>query len=90
MGNGDVLEGDVELGGAAGEVGSDALRDGFSLGDELGGVKLGDNGLEDFVTDGGKDALIVVGAKILPGVISFCWEALRRATSGIQGKYYTW
>jgi len=35
------------------------------LGDEFGGVELGDDGFEDFVTDGGEDALVVVGAKVL-------------------------
>jgi len=35
------------------------------LGDELGGVELGDDGFEDFVTDGGEDALIVVRAEVL-------------------------
>lgn len=65
VGDGDVLEGDVELGGAAGQVGPDALGDGFSLGDELGGVELGDDGLEDFVADGGEDALIVVRTEVL-------------------------
>lgn len=32
----------------------------FTLGDELGGVELGDDGLEDFVSDGGEDTLVVV------------------------------
>lgn len=32
----------------------------LTLGDELGGVELGDDGLEDFVSDGGEDTLIVV------------------------------
>lgn len=65
MGDGDVLEGNVELGGAAGEVVLDALRDGLALSDELGGVELGDDGLEDFVSDGGEDSLIVVCAEVL-------------------------
>ena len=63
MGNGDVLEGDVELGGALEEVGADAGGDGFALGDEFGGVELGDDGFEDFVADGGQDALVVVEAE---------------------------
>jgi hypothetical protein len=61
----DVFELDVELGGAAGEVGADAVADGFTLGDEFGGVELGDDGFEDFVADGGEDALVVVLAEIL-------------------------
>ena len=65
MGDADVLEGDVELAGALGQVGADALGDGLALGDELGGVELGDDGLEDLVADGGEDALIVVLAEVL-------------------------
>ena len=60
VGDGDVLEGDVELGGAAGEVVADAVGDGFTLGDELGGVELGDDRLEDFISNGGEDTFIVV------------------------------
>lgn len=72
MGDGHVLEGNVELGGAAGEVVADALGDGLSLGDELGGVELGDDGLEDLVADGGEDALVVVGAEVLIQLV--CWD----------------
>lgn len=61
--DGDVLEGNVELGGALHEVGSDAIRDGLALGDELGGIELRDDGFEDFVADGGKDALVIVLAE---------------------------
>lgn len=64
----DVLEGDVELLRAAEEVGPDAVADGFTLGDEFGGVELGDDGFEDFVSDGGQDALVVVLAEVLGGV----------------------
>ena len=65
VGDGDVLEGDVELGGAARQVAADALGDGLALGDELGGVELGDDGLEDLVADGGEDTLVVVDAEVL-------------------------
>lgn len=65
MGDGHVLEGDVELGGTAGEVIADAVGDSLSLGDELGGVKLGDDGLEDLVTDRRENSLVVVCAEIL-------------------------
>lgn len=65
MRDGDVLEGNVELGGALAEVGADALGDGLALGDELGRVELGDDGLEDLVSDGGEDSLIVVLAEVL-------------------------
>lgn len=68
MGYGDVFEGDVEFRGSFEEVGSDAGGDGFSLGDEFGGVELGDDGFENFITDGGEDALVVVEAKRLGGV----------------------
>ena len=63
MRDGDVFERDVELGGAFQEVGADAGGDGFALRDQFGGVELGDDGFEDFVADGGEDALVVVEAE---------------------------
>lgn len=63
MRDGDVFEGDVELGGAFDQVGAYAGGDGFSLRDQFGGVELGDDGFEDFVADGGEDALVVVEAE---------------------------
>ena len=65
--DGDVLERDVELGGAAEEVRADAGGDGLPLRDELGGVELGDDGFEDFIADGGEDALVVVETEVLVG-----------------------
>ena len=65
MRDGDVFELDVELGGALEEVGADAVADCFALGDEFGSVELGDDGFEDFVADGGEDALVVVLAEVL-------------------------
>lgn len=65
MGDGNVLESDVELGGALEELGADAGGNLFTLGDELGGVELGDNGLEDLVSDGGEDSLVVVLSEVL-------------------------
>lgn len=65
MCDGDVLEGDVELVGALEELGSDAVADGFTLGDEFCGVELCDDGFEDFVSDGGEDTLVVVETEIL-------------------------
>ena len=65
MRDGDVFEGDVELGGAFQEIGADAGGDGFALRDQFGGVELGDNGFQDFVADGGEDALVVVEAERL-------------------------
>ena len=40
----DVFEGDVEFRGPFEEVGADAGGDSFSLGDQFGGVELGDDG----------------------------------------------
>ena len=51
--------------GAFEQVCTDALRDSLTLGDEFGGVKLGDDSFEDFVTDRRKDTFIVVLAEIL-------------------------
>lgn len=72
MGDRDVLESNVELGGALHEVGADALGDGLTLGDELGGVELGDDGLEDFVADGGEDTLVVILTKGLSHMLARC------------------
>ena len=71
----DVLERDVEFGRAFEQVGPDAGRDGFALRDEFCGVELGDDGFEDFVADGGEDALVVVEAEGLVFVSQAC-EAL--------------
>ena len=60
MRDGDVFERDVEFRGAFQQVGAYAGRDGLSLRDQFGGVELGDDGFEDFVADGGEDALVVV------------------------------
>lgn len=65
VGNGYILQGDVELGGTAGQLGSDALGNSLSLGDELGSIELGDGGLEDFVADGWQDTLVVVDTEVL-------------------------
>ena len=65
MGDGDILEGDVELGSTAEEVGTDTVGDGFTLGNKFGGIKLGDDGLEDFVSDRGEDTLIVILTEVL-------------------------
>jgi hypothetical protein len=60
MGKGNVVEEDVEARGAAGEGFAYKTGDGLSLGDELGGVELGDDCFENFVDDGGEDTLVVV------------------------------
>jgi len=65
VGDGDILEGNVELGSTAEEVGADTVGDGFTLGNEFGGIELGDDGLEDFVSDRGEDTLIVILTEVL-------------------------
>ena len=76
MGDGDVLKSDVKLLGALEEIGADAVGDSLTLGDELGGVELGDNGLQDLVSDRWEDTLIVVLTKVLAKLLvmraSFC------------------
>lgn len=52
MRNGDVLKGDVEFLRALEQVAADTVADSFTLCDELGSVELGNDGFEDFVTDG--------------------------------------
>jgi hypothetical protein len=63
--NRDIFKSDVEFLGALEEVGSDAVADGFTLGDELCGVELGYDGFEDFVTNGWEYTLIVVLSEAL-------------------------
>lgn len=65
MRDGDVFKRDVELRRAFEEVGADAVGDGLSLGDELGGIKLCDDGLEDFVANRGQDTLVIVLSEVL-------------------------
>ena len=60
MRDGDVFEGDVEFGSAFEQVGAYAGGDCFSLRDQFGGVELGNDGFEDFIANGGEDALVVV------------------------------
>jgi hypothetical protein len=61
VGDGNVFQSDVELRRTLHEVGADAVGDGFTLRDELGGVELRDDGFEDFISDGGEDTFVVVG-----------------------------
>lgn len=56
----DIFERNVELAGAFEEVGADAVADGFTLGDQFGGIELRNDGFEDFVADGGENTLVVV------------------------------
>lgn len=70
MCDGDILQGDVELGRALGQVAADALRDGFTLGNQLGRIELGYYCLQDFVADGGEDTLVVVLSEVLLSVLA--------------------
>jgi len=63
--DGYVLEGDVEFLCSLEQVGADSVGDGFSLCDEFGGVELGYDGFEDFVSDGGEDSFIVILSEVL-------------------------
>jgi hypothetical protein len=65
VGDGNVLKSNVELLGTLEEVAADAVGDGLTLGDELCGVELGDDGFEDFVSDGWEDTLIVILSEVL-------------------------
>ena len=67
MRNGHVFEGDVEFVGAFEEVSPDAGGYGFTLCDQFSGVELCDYGFEDFIADGGEDALVVVETEGLGG-----------------------
>ena len=60
MRDGHVFKGDVELVCALEKVGADAVTHGLALGNEFRGVELRDDGFEDFVADGGEDALVIV------------------------------
>lgn len=51
MGDGDVVEDEVESRRSPGQVLAHEPGDHLSLGDELRGVELRDDGLEDFVPD---------------------------------------
>ena len=60
MRDGDVFEGDVKFRGSFEKIRAYAGGDGLSLGDQFGRVELGDDGFEDFIANGGEDALVVV------------------------------
>jgi len=61
----DILECDIELGRAAEKIRPYPVRNGFTLCDELCGVELGDDRLEDFVSDGWENTLVVILAEVL-------------------------
>jgi hypothetical protein len=60
-----VLQGDVELLGTLKKVGSDSVADCFTLGDKFGRIELGNDGLQDFVSNGRKNTFIVILTKVL-------------------------
>lgn len=66
--NRDVLEGNIELIGALQEVGADFVGDSLTLGDELSGVELRNDSLEDFVTNGRQNTFVVVETEVLKHV----------------------
>jgi hypothetical protein len=68
VGDGNVLEHDVELLGALEKLRADQVGDLLTLGDKLGGVEAGNDSLEDLVSDGGKNTLVIVLSQVLQGV----------------------
>jgi hypothetical protein len=60
-----ILENKVELARALQEVRTDPGRDNLTLSDELGGVKLRDDALENLVSNRRQHALVVVQAERL-------------------------
>jgi len=65
VGDGDVLKSDVELLSTLEKVGADAVAYSLTLRDKLGGIELGDNGFEDFVSNRWKNTLVVILSEIL-------------------------
>jgi hypothetical protein len=80
--DGDILESDVELLSALEQVGTDSVADSLTLCDQFCGIELGDDRLEDFVSDGREDTLIVVLAETLdylhqfPNIASVGWGSV--------------
>lgn len=64
MGNGYIIQHDVEPQRAPHQIFADESRDHFALCDELARVELGDDALEDLVDDGRQHALVVVLAEL--------------------------
>lgn len=65
MRNRDIFQGDVEFLGTLEEVRSDAVADSFTLGDQFRSIELGDDRLEDFVSNRRQDSLVVILTEIL-------------------------
>jgi hypothetical protein len=57
-----IVEENVEPGSSSGKVLSHQPGDHLSLGDELTGIKLSDDALENLIDNRGQHALVVVGA----------------------------
>lgn len=55
-----IFKKDVKFFGSVQKVISDPSRNNLSICDQFRGIKLSDSGLQHFVTNGGKDSLIVV------------------------------
>ncbi len=70
VGDGDVIENDVEFQGAFAEHVANLLGDLLSLRDELLGVVLSNDRLKHFVTNGGKNSLVVVRSDVVEDL----WE----------------
>ena len=60
MSDGHVIQEDVEVSGTCEEHVVDHLADGFSLGEQLGGVEAGHYRLGDLVDNRGQDALVEI------------------------------
>jgi hypothetical protein len=52
------------------EVGSDAVADCFTLGDQFCSIELGDDRLEDFVSDGREDSFVVILTEVLASSVT--------------------
>lgn len=65
MRDGDIFQSDVEFLSTLEEIGTYSVADGFTLGDEFGGIELGDDRFENFVSDGWEDSLVVILTEIL-------------------------
>mmetsp|Transcript_28786 Transcript_28786/g.95670 ORF Transcript_28786/g.95670 Transcript_28786/m.95670 type:complete len:221 (+) Transcript_28786:515-1177(+) len=72
--DGNVVEQNVEVAGTSDNTLSDHAAHQLALDDQLGGIVLGNDALQDLIDDAGKNLLVVVGAELpvdlgqLPGV----------------------
>lgn len=63
--DGYIFESNVEFVGMFYKVGLDLVGDSFMLGDEFGGIELGNDRFEDFVIDGGEYMFIIILVELL-------------------------